>query len=57
MSAPQSQLHDVLGRTFPFPKRHFLSVMDLNPVEVGDLLDLAAGLDRIAVTHRPSSPR
>ncbi|WP_333586933.1 aspartate carbamoyltransferase catalytic subunit [Phenylobacterium sp.] len=43
MSAPQSQLHDVLGRTFPFPKRHFLSVMDLNPVEVGDLLDLADG--------------
>ena len=43
MSAPQTPLHDVLGRTFPFPKRHFLSVMDLNPVEVGDLLDLADG--------------
>jgi aspartate carbamoyltransferase catalytic subunit len=36
-------LDDVLGRTFPFPRRHFLSVLDLNPVEVGGLLDLADG--------------
>lgn len=43
MSAPEPGLNEVLGRTFPFPKRHFLSVMDLNPVEVGDLLDLADG--------------
>jgi aspartate carbamoyltransferase catalytic subunit len=43
MSAPQSGLIDVLGKTFPFPKRHFLSVLDLNPVEVGDLLNLADG--------------
>jgi len=43
MSAPAPGLNEVLGRTFPFPKRHFLSVMDLNPVEVGDLLDLADG--------------
>ncbi len=43
MSAPESVLIDVLGKTFPFPKRHFLSVLDLNPVEVSDLLDLADG--------------
>ncbi len=43
MSAPAPGLNEVLGRTFPFPQRHFLSVMDLNPVEVGDLLDLADG--------------
>lgn len=43
MSAPTSGLIDVLGKTFPFPRRHFLSVLDLNPVEVGDLLDLADG--------------
>ena len=34
---------EVLSRTFPFPQRHFLSIMDLNPVEVSDLLDLADG--------------
>jgi len=34
---------EVRARTFPFPGRHFLSVTDLNPVEVGDLLDLADG--------------
>jgi aspartate carbamoyltransferase catalytic subunit len=43
MSAPPPGLSDVLGRTFPFPQRHFLSVLDLNPVEVGGLLDLADG--------------
>jgi aspartate carbamoyltransferase catalytic subunit len=36
-------LNEVLGRTFPFPRRHFLSVLDLNPVEVAGLLDLADG--------------
>jgi aspartate carbamoyltransferase catalytic subunit len=36
-------LNEVLGRTFPFPKRHFLSVLDLNEVEVANLLDLADG--------------
>ena len=36
-------LHEVLGRTFPFPRRHFLSIQDLNPVEVAGLLDLADG--------------
>ncbi len=36
-------LNDVLDRTFPFPRRHFLSVLDLNPVDVAGLLDLADG--------------
>ncbi|HQT53468.1 MAG: aspartate carbamoyltransferase catalytic subunit [Phenylobacterium sp.] len=36
-------LNEVLGRTFPFPRRHFLSVTDLNEVEVASLLDLADG--------------
>jgi aspartate carbamoyltransferase catalytic subunit len=36
-------LSEVLGRTFPFPQRHFLSVLDLNEVEVTNLLDLADG--------------
>jgi aspartate carbamoyltransferase catalytic subunit len=43
MSNPAPGLNEVLGRTFPFPKRHFLSVLDLNEVEVGNLLDLADG--------------
>ena len=34
---------DVRARTFPFPRRHFLSVTDLDPVQVTDLLDLADG--------------
>ena len=41
MNTPPTGLNDVLGRIFPFPKRHFLSVLDLNPVEVAGLLDLA----------------
>src|SRR6266480_1335257 len=41
-SAPPG-LNDVLQRTFSFPKRHFLSVLDLNEVEVASLLDLADG--------------
>jgi aspartate carbamoyltransferase catalytic subunit len=36
-------LEEVLGRRFPFPRRHFLSVTDLNVVEVSNLLDLADG--------------
>ena len=43
MSAQDAGLNAVLGRTFPFPKRHFLSVLDLNEVEVTSLLDLADG--------------
>src|SRR3954466_5932621 len=42
MSTPAPGLNEVL-RTFPFPKRHFLSVLDLNEVEVANLLDLADG--------------
>src|SRR5438270_712090 len=41
-SAPPG-LNEVLQRTFSFPKRHFLSVLDLNEVEVANLLDLADG--------------
>jgi aspartate carbamoyltransferase catalytic subunit len=41
-SAPPG-LNEVLQRTFSFPKRHFLSVADLNEVEVANLLDLADG--------------
>jgi aspartate carbamoyltransferase catalytic subunit len=41
MTSAAPGLNDVLGRTFPFPKRHFLSVLDLNEVEVANLLDLA----------------
>ncbi len=43
MTALPPGLNEVLNRTFPFPRRHFLSVLDLNPVEVTNLLDLADG--------------
>jgi aspartate carbamoyltransferase catalytic subunit len=43
MTSLTTGLNEVLGRTFPFPRRHFLSVLDLNPVEVAGLLDLADG--------------
>src|SRR5919205_3771628 len=43
MSSAPPGLNEVLGRTFPFPQRHFLSVLDLNEVEVANLLDLADG--------------
>jgi aspartate carbamoyltransferase catalytic subunit len=43
MSHAPTGLNEVLGRTFPFPRRHFLSVTDLNEVEVAGLLDLADG--------------
>lgn len=43
MSGIEHGLSAVLGRTFPFPRRHFLSVLDLNPVDVAGLLDLAEG--------------
>ena len=35
---------EVRERTFPFPRRHFLSVMDLDAPLVGALLDLSDGL-------------
>ena len=31
------------GPTFPFPRRHFLSILDLDPPDVTGLLDLADG--------------
>jgi aspartate carbamoyltransferase catalytic subunit len=34
-------IDDVRKATFPFPKRHFLSVQDLDPPDVADILDLA----------------
>ena len=43
MSGIEHGLSEVLDRTFPFPRRHFLSVLDLNPVDVAGLLDLAEG--------------
>ena len=43
MNTAPPGLNEVLGRTFPFPKRHFLSAVDLNEVEVSNLLDLADG--------------
>ncbi len=43
MNTTPPGLTEVLQRTFSFPKRHFLSVQDLNEVEVASLLDLADG--------------
>jgi aspartate carbamoyltransferase catalytic subunit len=34
---------EVRSRIFPFPSRHFLSITDLDPVQVADLLSLAEG--------------
>ena len=36
-------IEEVRSRTFPFAKRHFLSVLDLDPPTVAQLLDLADG--------------
>lgn len=36
-------IEEVRARTFPFAKRHFLSVLDLDPPTVAQLLDLADG--------------
>jgi aspartate carbamoyltransferase catalytic subunit len=41
MTALAPGVEEVRARTFPFPGRHFLSVNDLDPVQVGALLDLA----------------
>ncbi len=40
---PAPGLDEVRARIFPFPRRHLLSVNDLDPVQVKDLLDLADG--------------
>ena len=41
MTATAPGPDEVRNRIFPFPRRHFLSVVDLDPVQVKDLLDLA----------------
>eukprot|EP01035_Chromulina_nebulosa_P041711 gene41711-56471_t len=43
MTAFAPGIDDVRARTFPFPRRHFLSAMDVNVVEAQQLLDLADG--------------
>ncbi len=43
MTAAPPGLDDVRTRTFPFPKRHFISALDLNRLQIADLLDLADG--------------
>src|SRR3990167_4209798 len=43
MTAFAPGIDEVRARTFPFPRRHFLSAMDLDVVEAGRLLDLADG--------------
>ena len=43
MTAPPLGLDDVRSRTFPFPRRHFISAIDLNRVQATELLDLADG--------------
>jgi len=41
MTPPAPGLDDVRNRTFPFPRRHFISANDLERLEVLRLLDLA----------------
>ncbi|HEV2365480.1 MAG TPA: aspartate carbamoyltransferase catalytic subunit [Caulobacteraceae bacterium] len=43
MAAIAPGIDEVRRRTFPFPQRHFLSASDLDPEQVGELLDLADG--------------
>ena len=43
MTATVPGEHDVRTRTFPFPRRHFISAGDLTRGEVNELLDLADG--------------
>src|SRR5271165_160861 len=41
MTLPAPGIDEIRMKAAPFPKRHFLSVTDLNPLEVAGLLDLA----------------
>ena len=41
MTPPAPGLDDVRARTFPFPRRHFISATDLHRLEITSLLDLA----------------
>jgi aspartate carbamoyltransferase catalytic subunit len=43
MASVAPGLDEIRKRATPFPKRHFLSVTDLDPVSVTELLDLAEG--------------
>ena len=43
MTTPPPGPDDVRSRTFPFPRRHFISALDLDRVQIGELLDLADG--------------
>src|ERR1700759_1487098 len=43
MNTAPPGLNEVLQRTFPFPKRHFISAADLNRLQAIELLDLADG--------------
>jgi len=47
-------IDEVRRRTFPFPRRHFLSITDLDPVQVGELLDLA---DEFVTLNRQMSKK
>src|SRR5579859_3874167 len=41
MTLPAPGIDEIRMKAAPFPKRHFLSVTDLDPLEVAGLLDLA----------------
>ena len=43
MTPPAPGLDDVRSRTFPFPRRHFISALDLDRLQIVELLDLADG--------------
>jgi aspartate carbamoyltransferase catalytic subunit len=43
MTKPAPGQDDVRSRTFPFPRRHFISALDLDRVQATELLDLADG--------------
>ena len=43
MTLPAAGVDEVHARTFPFPAKHFLSITDLDPTQVADLLALAEG--------------
>src|SRR5277367_2534618 len=49
MTLPAPGIDEIRSKAAPFPKRHFLSVTDLDPIQVAGLLDLAdlfVGLNR-----------
>ena len=54
MVTPAPGIDEVRAATHPFPNRHFLSVVDLDPVEVGRLLDLA---DQFVALNRQTSKK